>query len=48
MIHVEDSRDRIIQCDNANKYVCRDTHQSWISSSGKQRTALIRLQIPLN
>ena len=33
MIPVKDSRDWITQYDNANNYVCRDTHQSWISSS---------------
>ena len=32
MIHVEDSRDCITEYDNANKYVCRDTHQSWLTA----------------
>ena len=34
MIHVEYSRDCITQYDYANKRVCLDTHQSWISSLG--------------
>ena len=34
VIHVEGSRDWIARYDNVNKYVCRGTHQSWISSSG--------------